>query len=253
VRYRALMSSANAKLRSLPESESVPPSCSARGALCGAEPWDRFGGSALPMFLGCSAFVRPSVLGRLNALRAPQWSRAASTVLWIRKVFHAYARIVKVMHAGRRTNKENGSSNELYRPRPLSAEISRRMQKVKQRDTAPETKLRSLLHNLGLRFRVDVAAIAGVRSRPDIVFRRSRVAVFVNGCFWHGCKEHRTIPKNNSNWWANKLAATADRDHRTDLLLQSNGWVSVRVWEHADLNRAARDIHQLVLTRKQST
>src|SRR4051812_31427162 len=120
------------------------------------------------------------------------------------------------------------------RPEPQSAELSARMARVRRRDTAPELALRRELHGLGLRFRVDVAPVPDIRSRADVVFRPSRVAVYVNGCFWHACKEHGTLPTNNREWWRAKLAATVERDRRTDAVLRSAGWLVVRVWEHED-------------------
>ena len=110
------------------------------------------------------------------------------------------------------------------------------------RDTKPEIALRKALHARGLRYRVDVAAERDVRSRPDVVFRRSRVAVFVDGCFWHGCPEHGTMPAANRDYWAAKLARNAERDARVDALLAARGWTVVRVWEHEEPDEAARRI-----------
>jgi DNA mismatch endonuclease (patch repair protein) len=117
------------------------------------------------------------------------------------------------------------------------------------RDTKPELALRSVLHRMGLRFRVDVRPLQGVPRRADIVFRRARVAVFVNGCFWHGCKDHGTWPKKNSDWWREKIERNRRRDWETDRLLQSAGWKAVRVWEHDDLRVAAETIARIVRKR----
>lgn len=99
--------------------------------------------------------------------------------------------------------------------------------------TAPERALRSELHRRGLRFRVDMPIRAGeVRARPDVVFTRARVAVFVDGCFWHGCPEHRSMPRANRDFWSKKLADNARRDRVQTTALQRAGWSVVRVWEH---------------------
>src|SRR4051794_37054043 len=119
-------------------------------------------------------------------------------------------------------------------PRPLNAVIHRRMGATRRRDTPPELRLRSALHRAGLRFRVDVAPIAGMRSRADVVFARARVAIFVNGCFWHGCPLHATWPRNNAQWWRAKIEANQARDTRVDDALRASGWAVIRVWEHED-------------------
>src|SRR5262245_8505877 len=116
-------------------------------------------------------------------------------------------------------------------PEASSADALRRMQSQRQRDTAPEIALRSALHKSGLRFRVDYK-LPGMRRRADIAFPSARVAVFVDGCFWHGCPRHGTSPKANAEWWAEKIATNVARDRDTDARLQEAGWTSVRVWEH---------------------
>ena len=88
--------------------------------------------------------------------------------------------------------------NARRRPEPLSAAVTAQMKRMPRRDTGPEVGLRRELHKRGLRFRVHVRSLPG---RPDIVFTRARLAVFVDGCFWHGCSEHGTLPKNNREWW----------------------------------------------------
>jgi DNA mismatch endonuclease (patch repair protein) len=100
--------------------------------------------------------------------------------------------------------------------------------------------LRSELHRLGLRFRKDLRIdLASLRVRPDIVFTRSRVAVFVDGCFWHGCPDHGSSPKANAEYWAEKFARNRRRDKLVDAALQSEGWRVVRVWEHEDASMVA--------------
>jgi DNA mismatch endonuclease (patch repair protein) len=95
---------------------------------------------------------------------------------------------------------------------------------------------------MGLRFRVDVSPFAEFRSRADILFPRSRVAVYVDGCFWHGCPTHGTWPKANAAWWRTKIEANRRRDVAVTAELISLGWAVVRVWEHEDPNTAVRAI-----------
>ncbi|WP_235831536.1 very short patch repair endonuclease [Gordonia zhaorongruii] len=113
------------------------------------------------------------------------------------------------------------------------------MQSNKRRDTKPELRLRSELHRRGLRYFVDRAPIKGVRRRADIVFPRKKVAVFVDGCFWHGCPEHFTVAKTNPEYWAAKVARNRARDLDTDRRLEAAGWWVLRVWEHEEVREAA--------------
>ena len=120
-----------------------------------------------------------------------------------------------------------------------SAQRSRIMAAVKRKDTKPELQLRRALHAAGYRYRKDFPIKVGGRVvRPDIVFTRSRVAVFVDGCFWHCCTEHRQIPSTNNRYWASKLAANVARDRQQDSLLSSAGWLVIRIWEHEPLDVA---------------
>jgi DNA mismatch endonuclease (patch repair protein) len=116
------------------------------------------------------------------------------------------------------------------------------MQAARRRDTVPELALRSMLHSKGMRFRVDCSVIPGFRRRADIVFTRAKVAVFVDGCFWHGCPIHRTFPKANAFWWAEKLKTNRRRDAQTNRMLVREGWSVVRVWEHESAAEAAARI-----------
>jgi DNA mismatch endonuclease, patch repair protein len=119
------------------------------------------------------------------------------------------------------------------------------MTSQRQRDTKGELELRSLLHRRGLRFRVH-ALLPGSRRRSDIVFARARVAVFVDGCFWHGCPEHGTWPKQNADWWREKIEANQRRDRDTNARLRAAGWTVIRVWEHEDPTQAADQIAEIV-------
>jgi DNA mismatch endonuclease (patch repair protein) len=110
--------------------------------------------------------------------------------------------------------------------------------------------VRREVHRRGLRYLVD-ASLPGIpRRRADLLFRRERVAVFVDGCFWHGCPEHGTSPRSNASWWQDKFEANRRRDQDTDRRLAELGWVSVRCWEHEDPNEAADRIERVVLERR---
>jgi DNA mismatch endonuclease (patch repair protein) len=120
------------------------------------------------------------------------------------------------------------------------------MQNTPRRDTPAELALRRELHRRGLRFRVDHQPVHGLRRRADIVFTRRLVAVFCDGCYWHGCPEHGSWPKANAEWWRTKIEATRERDRDTDAQLAANGWQVVRVWEHEPPEAAADRVEALV-------
>jgi DNA mismatch endonuclease (patch repair protein) len=113
--------------------------------------------------------------------------------------------------------------------------------------TRPEVAIRRKLYQRGLRYRVDVALpLTGVRRRADIAFLRRKVAVFVDGCYWHVCPTHATWPKASADWWRTKLEANVRRDRDTDARLAEAGWTVVRVWEHEDPAEAAARIEAVV-------
>lgn len=116
------------------------------------------------------------------------------------------------------------------------------MKRQKRRDTKPEMEVRRALWRTGLRYRLDRPPLPGMRNRADIVFGPARVAVYVDGCFWHRCPEHATIPKNNREWWLRKLEANVRRDRDVDLKLARAGWLVVRIWEHEDPEEAAAKV-----------
>lgn len=116
------------------------------------------------------------------------------------------------------------------------------MSTLRRRDTKPEVALRRELFAAGLRYRV-ACPVPGQRRRTiDIAFTRARVAVFVDGCFWHGCPEHGTRPKSNIEWWTRKIAANQARDRDTDRVLREIGWTSLRFWEHVSAQTAAMTV-----------
>ncbi|CAN5574839.1 very short patch repair endonuclease [soil metagenome] len=118
-------------------------------------------------------------------------------------------------------------------PVPTSASISQVMRGNRKVDTSPEVRLRSALHRAGLRFRkARMIEVDGLRVRPDVVFPRQRVAIFVDGCFWHSCPQHGTWPRTNSAYWIPKLQRNVERDHLVNAALTAGGWSVVRVWEH---------------------
>jgi DNA mismatch endonuclease, patch repair protein len=131
-----------------------------------------------------------------------------------------------------------------------SPAVRRSMLGNRRRDTIPELALRSELHRLGLRFRVDARPVATIPRRADIVLRGDRVAVFLDGCFWHGCPEHFRPPATNAGYWAAKIAGNRARDGATGALLEAAGWTVVRIWEHEPVDAAARRVAAvLVLAR----
>lgn len=114
-------------------------------------------------------------------------------------------------------------------------------------DTGPERLLRSVLHRRGLRFRKNLRLDLGSRRvRPDIVFSRAAVAVFLDGCFWHRCPEHSTWPRSNAAFWEEKFRRNVARDRLDDDALRESGWRVIRVWEHEDLDLAAQRICEQV-------
>lgn len=134
---------------------------------------------------------------------------------------------------------------------PLSEKVRRQMQRDSRgRDTAPELALRRAAHRRGLRYRVDTAPLVGLRRRADLVFRSAQVAVFVDGCFWHGCAEHGSRPKHNARYWGSKIENNRRRDRETDDILGAAGWTVLRFWEHDDLERAADEIARVVRERR---
>lgn len=124
------------------------------------------------------------------------------------------------------------------------------MQANRGRDTGPELALRRAVHRLGLRYRVNTRPLPQVRRTADLVFTRARVAVFLDGCFWHGCPQHHTAAVTNSDFWAQKVQTNRRRDRDTDQRLADAGWVALRIWEHEDTDDAAHQVRTLVTARR---
>lgn len=124
------------------------------------------------------------------------------------------------------------------------------MRANRRRDTGPEIALRRELYRRGLRYRVDVRPLARLRRTADIVFTADRIAVFVDGCFWHGCPSHHRPAIKNSEFWLQKIAANQDRDRDTSTKLREAGWTVIRVWEHENPEETAKRIHAEVLNHR---
>ena len=119
------------------------------------------------------------------------------------------------------------------------------------RDTKPELLVRSLLHKRGLRYRVNQRPLSGLRRTADIVFSTAHVAVFIDGCFWHGCPNHYKQPSTNTKYWRDKIDGNRRRDRETDSLLAAERWLVLRFWEHEDPADVAEAIERsLRLTRR---
>lgn len=132
-------------------------------------------------------------------------------------------------------------------PLPSNAAVSAVMRGNRKTDTAPEVRIRSAIHRRGMRFRKHVLVRASsVNVRPDIVFTRQRVAVFVDGCFWHCCPVHGNRPRSNSQYWEAKLARNRSRDAAVNAALRAEGWDVLRVWEHESSEDAAEAICAVV-------
>ncbi|MFF1476130.1 very short patch repair endonuclease [Streptomyces sp. NPDC058301] len=123
-----------------------------------------------------------------------------------------------------------------------SAARRRNMQAIRSRDTKPERVIRSLLHAQGLRYRVAAKPLPDLRRTADIVFRPAKLAVFIDGCYWHGCPEHYVPPKTNPGYWSDKVARNIARDRDTDRHLIDAGWTVLRFWEHESASDCALKI-----------
>jgi DNA mismatch endonuclease (patch repair protein) len=136
-------------------------------------------------------------------------------------------------------------------PEPANEAATKFGKANRRTDTKPEVLIRSALHRRGLRFRKDHPAEVGdLRVRVDIAFPRSKIAVLVDGCFWHRCPDHSRTPTRNLEYWLPKLQGNVDRDHRVNTALSSAGWTVLRVWEHEDVDAVADRIAAIVEARR---
>jgi len=138
-------------------------------------------------------------------------------------------------------------------PEPLDPHVRKRFQGQRVRDTKPELAIRSAVHAAGLRYRVDARPAPNLRVRADLLFTRVKVAVFVDGCFWHGCPEHFIPPKNNAEWWASKIEGNKARDHSARAQLRRLGWTVLSFWEHQQPKAVASEIEKVVRTAALAT
>ncbi|MET8566574.1 very short patch repair endonuclease [Streptomyces sp. NPDC004783] len=134
-----------------------------------------------------------------------------------------------------------------------SAARRRNMQAIRSRDTTPERLIRSLVHARGLRYRVAARPLPDLRRTADLVFRPAKVAVFIDGCYWHGCPDHYVSPKTNVGYWSDKVARNMARDRDTDERLQAAGWTVLRFWEHEAAEDCALKIAATVDRLRQGT
>ncbi|MGW5740260.1 very short patch repair endonuclease [Amycolatopsis sp. NPDC003861] len=136
------------------------------------------------------------------------------------------------------------------KPLETTPQTRDRMSRQKSRNTQVELALRKALHAAGLRYRIHRRPVSGVRREADIIFVGAKVAVFVDGCFWHGCPDHATWPKNNAEFWQAKIEDNRRRDLDTNARLAEAGWLAVRVWEHEAADAAACRIRRAVTGRQ---
>lgn len=125
------------------------------------------------------------------------------------------------------------------------------MQRVRQKNTSAEAALRRELYARGIRYRIHVPVLTKPRRVADVAFSGLRVAVFVDGCFWHGCPQHATWPKQNAEFWRAKILANQQRDRDTDERLRADGWKVIRVWAHEPPERVAAKVATVVEKRRE--
>lgn len=129
-------------------------------------------------------------------------------------------------------------------PQPLSHTVQNRLRNQRTTGTDPEMAIRRLSHAQGLRYRVNARPERDLRVKPDMIFTRQRLAVFIDGCFWHGCPTHFIPPTNNAEWWASKINANIARDQASREQLRSRGWRVLSIWEHEPPEEAVLRIHE---------
>ncbi|MFF7964618.1 very short patch repair endonuclease [Streptomyces sp. NPDC007903] len=134
-----------------------------------------------------------------------------------------------------------------------SAARRRNMQAIRSRDTTPERLIRSLVHAQGFRYRVAARPLPNLRRTADLVFRPAKLAVFIDGCYWHGCPQHYVPPKTNPGYWSDKVARNMARDRDTDDQLRAAGWTVLRFWEHDPAEECALKIAATVSQLRKGT
>ncbi|WP_119288114.1 very short patch repair endonuclease [Streptomyces sp. YIM 130001] len=134
-----------------------------------------------------------------------------------------------------------------------SAARRRNMQAIRSRDTKPEQMIRQLVHAQGFRYRVSARPLPSLRRTADLVFRPAKVAVFIDGCYWHGCPDHYVPPKTNPGYWSDKVLRNMTRDTDTNTQLSKAGWLVLRFWEHEEASLCADKIAAVVVARRRET
>jgi DNA mismatch endonuclease (patch repair protein) len=127
-----------------------------------------------------------------------------------------------------------------------SATARKVMQGNRGRDTKPELAVRRLVHARGLRYRVNARVEPDLRRTADLLFSRARVAVFIDGCYWHGCPDHFSPPKTNVDYWQAKISRNQERDAETTSLLRGRQWTVLRHWSHEEAAAVADQIEAAV-------
>lgn len=135
-------------------------------------------------------------------------------------------------------------------PKASSSQVSRRMARTPQKDTSAEMAIRRELHRRGFRYRVDYTVLRKPRRTADLAFPKLKIAVFIDGCFWHGCPEHGTWPKQNAEFWRQKIEANISRDEDTNERLSGLDWRVIRIWEHEAPEAAVERIVKVVSKAK---
>lgn len=129
-----------------------------------------------------------------------------------------------------------------YRPPPKNELVAAQMSRMPRESTTPEILFRRALHAAGFRFRIHRRDLPG---RPDVVLPRAKLAIFIDGCYWHACEIHGTLPKNNREWWRAKFEENRKRDRRKDEALRALGWTPVHFWEHEAVEHMVEVVHGL--------
>lgn len=207
--------------------------------------------------VGNGLYARASVTLRLyrrtRRIRAYlRWSQDGTTVEKYICEVSADARRQNLTEAWRKASERGLLVDQSLPPQSTASSIKVRasMRGNRHRDTQPELQLRSMLHRRGLRYLVDARPIAEVPRRADLVFPGCQVAVFVDGCYWHGCPDHYRPATRNADFWRNKIDGNRARDNNTNNVLRAAGWTVFRVWEHEDLAEAALLIETTVREKR---
>jgi DNA mismatch endonuclease (patch repair protein) len=167
----------------------------------------------------------------------------------LRSYTHRTSRVPEIYAERAVTSSSPDTGVNLSVPPAPSSATARKVMQGNRSESSVERALRSELNRRGLRFRKHLAPIPGLRCRPDVVFTKRRLAVFVDGCFWHRCPQHGSAPKANSQWWRQKLDSNVARDRRNDEALTSAGWEVIRLWAHDSAEVMADVVERALASR----